>query len=169
MTNLAPTPPTSTESPALTPFAADQARLYDHLAGRDTPCPGCGYNLRDLTAPRCPECDRPLRLEVRAAEVTPLWLLLAAAPCAFSLIATILMAVPVAIGVLDGMGPGGMPVRIFLAECFGVVSAVGGLVLATRARAFLRLRTGRQIEIALGVWGLHLLMFVLLILSLWFW
>ncbi|NBC10209.1 MAG: hypothetical protein GVY24_00555 [Planctomycetes bacterium] len=30
------------------------ALLRDH----DVPCPGCGYNLRGLSAARCPECGR---------------------------------------------------------------------------------------------------------------
>ncbi|MFZ4574758.1 MAG: hypothetical protein ACOYN0_10205, partial [Phycisphaerales bacterium] len=34
------------------------------LANRDAPCPGCGYNLRGLTAPVCPECKRPVTLQL---------------------------------------------------------------------------------------------------------
>jgi uncharacterized membrane protein YdjX (TVP38/TMEM64 family) len=33
------------------------------LRGRDVPCPGCGYNLRDLTGDRCPECGIELTVE----------------------------------------------------------------------------------------------------------
>ncbi len=42
--------------------------LRQFLAGRDVPCPGCGYNLRDLVVPRCPECAAPLTLSVNQAE-----------------------------------------------------------------------------------------------------
>lgn len=38
------------------------------LAGRDVPCPRCGYNLRGLERARCPECERPLTLRVEPAE-----------------------------------------------------------------------------------------------------
>jgi hypothetical protein len=38
------------------------------LAGRDTPCPECKYNLRDLASPRCPECSAPIELEVRRGD-----------------------------------------------------------------------------------------------------
>lgn len=42
--------------------------LQTFLANRDTPCPGCGYNLRDLTSPVCPECGDRLELRVNLAE-----------------------------------------------------------------------------------------------------
>ena len=34
------------------------------VAGRDAPCPVCGYNLRGLKAARCPECGADLHLTV---------------------------------------------------------------------------------------------------------
>lgn len=34
--------------------------LAEYLAATDAPCPGCGYNLRDLTTEECPECALPL-------------------------------------------------------------------------------------------------------------
>ncbi len=42
--------------------------LVQFLAERDTPCPGCGYNLRGLRSSRCPECEQPLVLSVQLAE-----------------------------------------------------------------------------------------------------
>ncbi|MCG3129130.1 MAG: hypothetical protein CHACPFDD_04040 [Phycisphaerae bacterium] len=42
--------------------------LAQFLAARDVPCPGCGYNLRGLTAPRCPECAQELTLRVNLQE-----------------------------------------------------------------------------------------------------
>ena len=42
--------------------------LVDWLAHRDTPCPACGYNLRGLVGPTCPECGRGLRLGVSLSE-----------------------------------------------------------------------------------------------------
>ncbi|MEA5613132.1 hypothetical protein [Nodularia spumigena] len=35
-------------------------RLAGYLKGRDAPCPGCGYNLRDLLGETCPECGEAL-------------------------------------------------------------------------------------------------------------
>lgn len=46
------------------PAPADLELLRTYLAGRDTPCPVCGYNLRDLPSERCTECGTELRLHV---------------------------------------------------------------------------------------------------------
>jgi hypothetical protein len=49
--------------------AAERASLLAlFLADRDTPCPQCGYNLRNLQVDRCPECGEQLVLRVNAAE-----------------------------------------------------------------------------------------------------
>jgi hypothetical protein len=42
--------------------------LRPFLAGRDEPCPACGYNLRDLGTSTCPECGEALALRVGLAE-----------------------------------------------------------------------------------------------------
>lgn len=34
------------------------------LASQDVACPGCGYNLRGLREPRCPECGEAIALRV---------------------------------------------------------------------------------------------------------
>lgn len=46
----------------------DEELLVQYLAGRDGACPGCGYNVRDLREPRCPECGDRLRLSLTLAE-----------------------------------------------------------------------------------------------------
>ncbi|MBX3385703.1 MAG: hypothetical protein KF768_03950 [Phycisphaeraceae bacterium] len=47
------------------------ALLREFVADRDAPCPACRYNLRNLTADRCPECGLPLTLRVGLAD--PAW------------------------------------------------------------------------------------------------
>ena len=42
--------------------------LLQFLRGRDVPCPSCGYNLRDLTGDRCPECGQEITLRIQLAE-----------------------------------------------------------------------------------------------------
>lgn len=46
----------------------DNAFLRQYLSTRDCPCPACGYNLRGLTSPLCPECGQFLELTVRLTE-----------------------------------------------------------------------------------------------------
>lgn len=44
------------------------ARLLDHLAEHDEPCPICGYSLLGARDHRCPECSAPLELGVRSPQ-----------------------------------------------------------------------------------------------------
>lgn len=48
--------------------SSDEAALLDYLRARDVACPLCAYNLRGLTASRCPECGREIRLSVGLVE-----------------------------------------------------------------------------------------------------
>lgn len=50
------------------PKATDAELLLAFVAERDMCCPLCGYNIRGLTAPRCPECGKALVLTVGLAE-----------------------------------------------------------------------------------------------------
>lgn len=62
------------ESPTSSQIAdSDQARLAAHLKLRDTPCPACGFNLRDLSASRCPECGLELKLVLDGSEALWRW------------------------------------------------------------------------------------------------
>ncbi|MBL8990784.1 MAG: hypothetical protein JNJ48_04295 [Phycisphaerae bacterium] len=55
----------------------DLVRLY--LSTRHVPCPGCGYDLHGVVGPRCPECELPLRVELRGESMPRhLWLPVAA-------------------------------------------------------------------------------------------
>ncbi|MEL6396363.1 MAG: hypothetical protein AAFQ71_10230 [Planctomycetota bacterium] len=44
----------------------EKARLAGWLADHDEPCPNCGYGLRGVPEPVCPECSAPIRLGVVA-------------------------------------------------------------------------------------------------------
>ncbi len=56
--------------------------LVRFLAGRDVPCPGCGYNARDLRVPRCPECGDKLALSLASSEQRPACFLAGLVPLA---------------------------------------------------------------------------------------
>jgi hypothetical protein len=49
-------------------IASEGDLLRQFLLGRDVDCPGCGYNLRDLTGGRCPECGQEIVLHLQLAE-----------------------------------------------------------------------------------------------------
>lgn len=54
--------------------AEDREELRTFLAGRDAPCPRCGYNLRDLKVEVCPECGAAISIEkLTADEEHRLW------------------------------------------------------------------------------------------------
>lgn len=46
----------------------DTEHLLGFVASRDVPCPACGYNLRMLSKPICPECGLALKLTVGSDE-----------------------------------------------------------------------------------------------------
>lgn len=50
------------------PEAGQQDLLLAFLAEHDAPCPACGYNLRQLSRPVCPECGLSLKLSVGSDE-----------------------------------------------------------------------------------------------------
>ena len=78
------TPPASKVRPLVTRPLVDPTRplLLDFLADHDASCPVCGYNLRGISTPRCPECGRTVHFEVVPAEShLRAWVALAATTC----------------------------------------------------------------------------------------
>ena len=128
------------------------------------PCPVCGYNLRDLSRPLCPECRHDLLLTVGVTKPRFLWLLVTIAPCIFSGIAAGLLLVPMTLALLLGGGP--IPWPFVAAETFGWLSAVAGLLLVWKRYVFLRQSQAAQRTWALGTWAVHVAAFVGLIATL---
>ncbi len=131
------------------------ARLLDFLHGRDVPCPLCGYNLRDLTQPLCPECRHELLITVGVSKPRFLWFLLAMTPCTFAGIAAGLTLIPVILEGLAGACP--PPAILVTLVLLGLVSALGGLMLIRHRFAFLRQEPRRQRRLAVAVWMSHVL------------
>ena len=132
------------------PLAADL--LPQFLAGRDVPCPQCGYNLRDLAGDRCPECGEPLVLRVNVSEPKQAWLLVGliglSAGAGFN--GLLLLYVVVQLIMHHGFGP---------MLTFVVVNAIGLLAMAAFIGAYLRawrrirrLPTGVRAAIAVACW-----------------
>ncbi len=131
----------------------DTRHLAEYLQDRDTPCPLCGYNLRNLTENVCPECRHEFRLTVGVTKPMFLWFLLAMTPCTFAGIAAGLTLIPVILEGLAGAGP--PPAILVTLVLLGLVSALGGLMLIRHRFAFLRQEPRRQRRSAGAVWMIH--------------
>ena len=137
--------------------ATEPDMLREFLSGRDVPCPGCGYNLRDLPGGRCPECGQELVLGVRLAEPK---------------LAALLTGL---IGLSAGAGLNGLLVIYFFIVAivrnnryggyatFLWVNSIGLVVMAAALAAWLRswrrIRTARPHRrwlLAAGCWALAL-------------
>jgi hypothetical protein len=135
--------------------------LIEFLAERDAPCPRCGYNLRNLTQPACPECNADLMLKVGLQHPVVHWLLLTLAPstfCALSMMVFIVMSV------IHGI-PGRFPLAAMLTIGFLIVSGLAGIALALGHRWFMRRREAMQKACAAITWLIHVAAFLAFALS----
>jgi hypothetical protein len=137
------------------------AHLLAFLRGRDVVCPLCGYNLRDLTEPRCPECRKDLALTVGVTRLRFGWLIVAIAPSMFSAVAAGLLLIPM-LGVLFTKGERA-PWPVVAAETFGWLSTIAGLLLLHKRYLFLRQSQAAQRSWAVGAWVVHVGAFVVLV------
>jgi hypothetical protein len=150
--------------PAPAPTSEDDERLLAHVRGRDVPCPQCGYSLRDLVDPRCPECGE--RLELRVGVVTPRfgWLVAAMAPGMFSGVCAVLLAGPL-LWMFRYAGAGGPPWILYIADAFGFLSCLAAVWMYRKRRRVMAWRTPRQIRLAVVVWIVHIAAFAGLLLG----
>ena len=136
--------------------------LFEFLRERDVPCPVCGYNLRNLTRPQCPECRKELVLAVGLRKPRFGWFLVTITPGLFSGIAAPLLLIPL-IGEMvlgGGVGSGFM----WATDAFGWFSGLAALVLLRFRHPFLRQPQPRQRMWAAVAWGIHLAAFAVLIM-----
>jgi hypothetical protein len=141
------------------PAADEGAIVLEWVRGRDVECPLCGYNLRDLSEPRCPECRKALTLAVSLREMRIGWFLVTVTPGLFSVIAATLLLIPI---IVVPLTEGGAPPWFILAlDAFGWLSGIAALVLIRRRVAFLRLPTARQQVWGLLAWAVHIGVFFL--------
>ncbi len=145
------------------PASDETELLLRFLAHRDQSCPRCSYNLRNLTQPVCPECGESLKLTVGRRDFRDSLLFLALAPCIFSSICTILLNGLIAF--LWHREAGLPPPWVWIVDGFGLLSGLTGLLLFVKRRAFVKLDRGVQLFWALLVWGIHIAVFVVLVVS----
>ncbi len=131
--------------------------LLAFVRDRDAACPCCGYNLRNLTKPVCPECEEPLVLKVGGKTYPIRWLLAAVAPGIFTGITAGVMAVMLLI-----MGPPNfVSLGVILTGLFFIASAALAVVLIIWNKRFIRQPQTRQVMWAVLLWVIHLSAFFL--------
>ena len=130
-----------------------QDMLLDFLREHEAPCPVCGYNLKALTRPVCPECGHDLVLTVGTARLRLGWLLAALAPGFFSGIAAFFVLLPIVLRFV--IGDGQWSHLLNAVDLFGWCSGIFAIILARKRHRFLVLtRAGQQI-FALTIWFIH--------------
>ncbi len=134
---------------------SEAGALKVYLVDRDVSCPGCGYNLRGLPEPVCPECRQELRISVGLSESRMAELV----TCAAFLFAgtgagaAVLITVAVLVATHGG-GPNGREAVVFIWLPLGCFVSCG-IAAASLARAhgrqwFRGLSTGARASVILG-------------------
>ena len=142
-----------TEEPQAPTGKPAEELLLEFLRGHEATCPVCGYNLKALTRPVCPECGQELVLAVGAARLRFGWLFAAVAPGFFSGIAAVFVLVPIVI--VKAVGNGWAPLRFIAVDAFGWCSGVFAILLAANRQRFVAQPLARQRWWALGIWFIH--------------
>ena len=143
------------------PAGDDVALLLEFLRGRNAPCPRCGYNLRDQSEPRCPECREQLALSVGFRAPRFGWFLATVTPGLFSGICAGFLLLPIVIMPRAGAGP--PPWQILAADAFGWTSGAAALLLIRRRQAFIQQPEDRQRTWAIASWTIHVAAFAVLL------
>lgn len=147
-----------------------EAELLEFVRGRSAPCPRCDYDLRDVKTAKCPECGE--RLELRLASARPRfgWLVLAVAPGCFSGVAAVFLLLPAYIEFKQrSAGDRPLPWFMMAGEAFGWLSALSLILLYRHRYRVMAWRPRRQAAFALAIWGVHVLMLVVLVVSAQIW
>lgn len=135
-------------------MSADTDRLLEFLRDRDAPCPVCGYNLRNLTAATCPECQHALELTVGATGVRIGLFIATLAPFLFSGMAALALGLLLFVAELAGGDP---PPLLHLLTLVGLGSGAVAVALIIHRYRFLGFTPATQRRWALVAWTAHLL------------
>lgn len=152
---MSTSPPVDEVPRAATPR---EQMLLDFLRDYDANCPVCGYNVRGLNRPLCPECRQELVLTVGEARLRLGWLLIALAPGFFSGIAACFVMIPT-VGVFFEDGVVVWPLAGMV--LFGWSSGILAIILAVKRNRFIAQSRTRQRWLALVIWLIHFMALVL--------
>ncbi len=138
-------------TPRAEPDELESQLLKSLLAARDIACPVCGYNLRAIVSPNCPECGAKLDLRIGSGDLKLGAWLVALLALAVGLGFTSIVGVIVAAGQTIYGGPWDyvLPVLYVLAVA-SAVFGVGLWGLIARRRKFWKRRPEVQRYIAVG-------------------
>jgi len=153
---------TSERTQQATSTRTRDAMLLDFLREHEADCPVCGYNLKGLTRPVCPECRHELVLSVGAKRLRLGWLLLAVAPGCFSGIAALFVLVPIVGRVV--FGDGALTWPLIALDLFGWLSALIMIIIAVKPERFLAQPRAIQRWWALLIWIVHITAFAVFVL-----
>lgn len=152
------------------PLRDPDAEVVAFLIGRSVPCPRCGYDLRDIPTAKCPECGEPLVLKIGSPRARFGWLVLAMAPGCFSGVAAMFVLIPVGGAFLRLIPPAQSPPwPVKVADAFGFLSSASVAVMYRHRHRIMAWTARRQGVFAGSVWGIHVLMFLLLVLAMRAW
>lgn len=146
------------DNPALCRRPDEQTLLLWFLHERDVTCPRCGYNVRNLTQPVCPECREELALSVRTRGLRVMWFLAAVAPAFYSG-----LAAPIVLADLI-YETRTMHLNVawpwWAADAIGWLCAAFAVGLVLRRECFLQQSMAQQRRFAAWVWAAHAALFV---------
>ncbi len=136
--------------------------LLEFLREHDVACPVCGYNLRALTRPVCPECRQELGLNVGVRQLGLAWLFVAIAPGFFSGIAACFVLIPT-LGIFfeDRV----LHLQLAGGVLFGWCSGIFAIIVAVRRNRFIAQSRARQRWFALLIWLIHFAALVLFLFA----
>jgi hypothetical protein len=146
---------------APSPYSSAQQMLLDFVRDHDAPCPICGYNVRGLTRPVCPECRHDLVLTVGVPRPRIAWLLAAIAPGSFSGIAAFFLLIPIVGSLVMEGGP--LPPTVLVVDLFGWSSGLFAVFIGVRRMRFIAQPRARQMKWACTIWAIHVTALALLI------
>ena len=147
-----------------TQLADAEELLLAFVRSRDVECPRCGYNLRALTQPRCPECREALSLQVGVAKVRIGWFVATIIPGAFSGICALILSMPMALVPLLGWGPP-PPIQFVLLDAFGWLSGLVAVAIYSARQRFVRAPGRTQATWAIALWTVHLAAFAIVVVA----
>ncbi len=139
--------------------------LLEFVGDRNVPCPRCGYNLRALTKPVCPECREELKLTVGRAKARFGLFLAAVIPGAFSGICAFILLMIIYIVAIGGGG--NAPPGVLMLDVFGWLSGLFALLLFIDRHRFLNQSESKQWTWISVIWTVHLIAFSVLMFLAW--